>query len=717
MKKITLLLLFWCCSYYAQNINFTDFSFKTVLLTANADNIYPIAKDLDGNPTTIDTNDDGEIQFSEALNVSYLDALGMFSNIQNIDGIEYFQNLKTLSIIGNQLITVNLSNNVLLERIYLNTNSITILDVSNLPNLIELDVYNNPLTALNFNANNNLIRLYCSYTLLSNLNLSQCPNLMELNCDETQLTTIDLFGTKVTTLTIGGPNLETIFAKNGLPSNIQIFPSPNLRYLCIDENEMPPTTLNVLQNLNPNCVINTYCSFVPGGTYYTIEGNVKLDVNTDGCDASDVNLPNLKLNVYNGSTTGSFYSKVGGNFLIPVQSGSYTVSPVLENPSYFTLQPTIFTADFPENASPLNQSICLTPNGVHKDLEIVYMRLPRSIGTPGTPGYDVRYKIIYKNKGNQIQSGQVTLNYQDEMMNLIATNPIQTSIANGTISWDFSDFLPGETRTILVTFLLNSPQDTPPLDANDQLSFDAEINDSLGIDDNNDDNFFNLSETVQSSMDPNDITCLEGDSVGPNQIGKYVHYLIQFENIGTAEAINVVIKNAIDATKFDINSLVPLDSNYNFETRRKNNDYEFIFENIYLPFDDENNDGYLVYKIKLRNNLVVGNTFTNQANIFFDFNSPIETNIASTTIETLSIDDFDSDNLTVSPNPTAGNIDISGINNLQFSVEIYDLTGKLIMRQKQQAQIDISAFQSGIYLIKIINNQTNTSTIKKIVKQ
>ena len=235
-------------------------------------------------------------------------------------------------------------------------------------------------------------------------------------------------------------------------------------------------------------------------------------------------------------------------------------------------------------------------------------------------------------------------------------------------------------------------------------------------DDNNDDNFFNLSETVQSSMDPNDIACLEGDSVGPNQIGKYVHYLIQFENIGTAEAINVVIKNAIDATKFDINSLVPLDSNYNFETRRKNNDYEFIFENIYLPFDDENNDGYLVYKIKLRNNLVVGDTFTNQANIYFDFNFPIETNLASTTIETLSIDDFGSDNLTVSPNPTAGNIDISGINNLQFSVEIYDLTGKLIMRQKQQAQIDISAFQSGIYLIKIINNQTNTSTVKKIVK-
>ena len=717
MKKITLLLFLIVNFATAQNINFTDFSFKTVLLTANAQNIYPIAKDLDGNTTTIDTNNDGEIQVSEAMNISFLDALGMFSNIQNIDGIEYFQNLKTLRIIGNQLTTVNLSNNVLLERIYLHFNSITMLDFSNQPNLIELDVQNNPLTAINFNANNDLERIGCNNTLLSNLNLTQCPNLMELYCAETQLTTIDLFGTKVTALSTGGPNLETIFAKNGLPSNIQIFPSPNLRYLCIDENEMPPTTLNVLQNLNPNCVINTYCSFVPGGTYYTVEGNVKLDTNTNGCDAADVNLPNLKLDVYNGSSMGSFYSKTNGNYLIPLQSGSYTVTPILENPSYFSMQPTIFTADFPGNASPLDQAICLTPNGVHKDLEIVYMRLPRSIGTPGTPGYNVRYKIIYKNKGNQVQSGQVTLNYQDEVMNYTGAVPSELSVANGTITWNFTDLLPFETRTIIVTFLLNSPQDTPPLDANDQLSFDAEINDSQGIDDNNDDNFFNLSETVQSSMDPSDITCLEGDSVGPNQIGKYVHYLIQFENIGTAEAINVVVKNSIDPTKFIVSSLIPLDSNYSFETRRNNNDYEFIFENIYLPFDDENNDGYLLYKIKLRNNLTVGSTFTNQANIYFDFNFPILTNVSSTNIVALNTTTFNSSEFTIAPNPTEDFITVQLESESDFTIDIHDLVGKKVAQYTNQKQLDVSNLDSGIYLVKITLAESNQTTTHKIIKK
>lgn len=713
MKNITLLLLFLGPAFYAQNINFTDLNFKAVLVAANTETNFNIAKDLSGNPVTIDTNNDGEIQVAEALAISYLNIIGT-NDVQNIEGIAFFENLKTLLVQSQQITIVDLSENTNLEIVSLNFNAIESLDVSSLSNLKELSVQFNPLTAINFNTNNDLIRIYCSNTLLTNLDLVQCPNLIELNCPDTLLTTIDLFGTKVTTLAAGGDSLETVFAKNGLPSNIEIFPSPNLRYLCIDENELSPTTLLALQNLHPNCVINTYCSFVPGGTYYTVEGNVKLDTNTNGCDAADVNLPNLKLDVFNGLTTGSFYSKANGDFLIPLQPGSYTVSPVLENPSYFTLQPAIFTADFPENASPLNQSICLTPNGIHKDLEIVFIRLPRSVVFGG---YDVRYKIIYKNKGNQVQSGQVKLNYQDEVMNFIVANPSELSAINGTITWNFIDIIPGETRTIMVEFLLNSPQDNPPLNPNDQLSFDAEIEDLQGVDDLMEDNFFNLTETAVSSMDPNDIACLEGESVGPNQIGKYVHYLIRFENIGTAEARNVVIKNTIDATKFEVNSLLPLDSNYSFETRRKNNDYEFIFENINLPFDDENNDGFLVYKIKLKNNLVLGDTFTNQANIFFDFNFPIETNVASTTIETLSVSDFSSDSISISPNPTSGTVELNGIDNALFSVELYDSTGKLVLKESQPLQLDLSAFQNGIYFLKAVNQQTHTSVVKKVVKQ
>jgi hypothetical protein len=81
----------------------------------------------------------------------------------------------------------------------------------------------------------------------------------------------------------------------------------------------------------------------------------------------------------------------------------------------------------------------------------------------------------------------------------------------------------------------------------------------------------------------------------------------------------------IDLAKFDIATLVPLKSSHDFFTRINGNKVEFIFENINLDFNDATNDGYVVFKIKTKPTLVVGNTFTNNANIYFDYNFPITT--------------------------------------------------------------------------------------------
>jgi hypothetical protein len=196
-----------------------------------------------------------------------------------------------------------------------------------------------------------------------------------------------------------------------------------------------------------------------------------------------------------------------------------------------------------------------------------------------------------------------------------------------------------------------------------------------------------------------------------------VHYLIQFENIGTAEAINVVVKNTIDSTKFDVNSLIPLNSNYNFETRRKNNDYEFIFENINLPFNDDDNDGYLIYKIKLRNNLTVGSTLTNQANIFFDFNFPILTNVASTTIEALNTSSFTTNKVAIAPNPTDGELVIQLENESDFTVELYDLIGKKVAEFHNQKEHDVSHLTTGMYVVKVSVNDSSSVQNFKLIKK
>jgi hypothetical protein len=266
---------------------------------------------------------------------------------------------------------------------------------------------------------------------------------------------------------------------------------------------------------------------------------------------------------------------------------------------------------------------------------------------------------------------------------------------------------------------LNSPMETPALNNGDRIQFTGNIqpeNNTI-VDDFPADNDIAANFNVVNSADPNDITCLEGNSVGPNQIGKYVHYMIRFENIGTANAMNVVVKNLIDTSKFDIATLVPLYSNYDFVTKQTANQFEFIFENINLPFDDANNDGYLVYKVKLKNNLTVGTTFTNQANIYFDYNFPILTNIESTTIEALSASNFEINDVVISPNPTSDFINIQFKNAADFKTEIYDIVGKQIGNFKNTNQIDVSNFNSGIYLIKITDFESKTVKTQKFIKK
>jgi hypothetical protein len=96
MKKIYFLLLFFCFfnGVSAQIVNFADTKFKSRLLASGQYSI--VAKNLAGNLFKIDANGDGEIQVSEALQVSYIDVSDC--SITNLQGIEFFTNLSVLYI-------------------------------------------------------------------------------------------------------------------------------------------------------------------------------------------------------------------------------------------------------------------------------------------------------------------------------------------------------------------------------------------------------------------------------------------------------------------------------------------------------------------------------------------------------------------------------------------------------------------------------------------
>ena len=293
------------------------------------------------------------------------------------------------------------------------------------------------------------------------------------------------------------------------------------------------------------------------------------------------------------------------------------------------MSPASITVNFPTDASPFTQDFCVTPNGTHNDVDVTL--IPLNIARPG---FDTNYKLVYKNKGNTTLSGAISLTFEDDFMDLISSNPMTDSQAVNSLQWNYTNLAPFESREILVTMNLNTPTDTSfPLNADDTLAFETTIT-PVVADETMDDNTFTLSQLVVNSFDPNDKNCLQGTEVTTDLVGKYIDYMVRFENTGTANAVNIVVKDVINTAMFDVNSMVVTNASHAVATRIKDtNTVEFIFENINLPFDDASNDGFITFKIKTLSTLVIDDTFENKAEIYFDFNFPIETNNSITVIK------------------------------------------------------------------------------------
>ena len=579
----------------------------------------------------------------------------------------------------------------------------------------DLNCQDNFLTSLDFNGVPYLKDLNCQNNLLTSLNFDGAPNLIDINCSYNQLTTLNVSSLNyLTYMDVSHNQLESLFIKNGsiqYAQNDYFSNNPNLQYICADENE-----ISELKELSffANTTINSYCSFTPGGTFYTISGNNTLDSDINGCDASDIALPNLKFNITNGIQTGSIIANQSGEYSLPVAAGTHTITPILENPSYYTISTTAVNVTFPTETSPFTQNFCITPNGIHPDLEVAI--LPT---TPARPGFNAHYKIIIKNKGNIQQSGSVSLAYNDAVLDYVSVNPAFTTQAEGSLSWAFANLEPFETREINVTLNVNSPMETPAVNGDDVLTYTATIT-SEATDELPLDNTFSLPQIVVNSFDPNDKTCLEGTAISQSMIGQYVHYMIRFENTGTFAAENIVVKDMIDTAKFDVSSLIALNGSHPYVTRITGNKVEFIFENIHLPFDDANNDGYVVFKIKTLPTLVLGNSFSNTASIYFDYNHPIVTEPAVTTFADLDTKDFEFSNyLTIYPNPTKGILNITSKQDIEMqSISIYNVLGQMVVavpNAKGVSNVDVSSLSTGNYFIKVVSDKGTSNS--KFIKQ
>ncbi|MGE8556247.1 MAG: DUF7619 domain-containing protein [Chryseobacterium jejuense] len=448
--------------------------------------------------------------------------------------------------------------------------------------------------------------------------------------------------------------------------------------------------------------------------YNFVMGTASFDADNNACSTTDPKYKSLKIVAQSGSNSMTTFTDDLGKYKILLnQLNAVTLSATPEFPAYFNVTPSTANINFTVGNNTEYKDFCVTANGLHKDLEIKIIPLDQP-----RPGFETRYKIIYFNKGTATLSGSIQLEYpQNQVAYFTATATPDVTTTN-TLTWNYVALQPLQQREIIVTFKVNIPtHPTYPVNSGDILPFKATVNPVNG-DEIPEDNVHIIKDLVVNSLDPNDKQCLEGETIGTEMVGQYLHYLIRFENTGTGNAINVVLKDIIDTSKFEISTLQPISASHPYRVSiTEGNKMEVSFENIQLPYPpSQDRHGYFLFKIKTKPNIAPGDQLKNKADIYFDYNSPVITNEYLTTVsQVLSTDEVKIHNAAIYPNP------VVDILNIQFnekikSVEIYDANGRIVKTViGSDAKIEVRDLIPGNYIIRINTEKSmyKTKFIKK----
>ncbi|MBO6517732.1 MAG: T9SS type A sorting domain-containing protein [Bacteroidia bacterium] len=230
-----------------------------------------------------------------------------------------------------------------------------------------------------------------------------------------------------------------------------------------------------------------------------------------------------------------------------------------------------------------------------------------------------------------------------------------------------------------------------------------------------------LIRKVRSPFDPNFKESMpEGEIYKPV---KQIEYTIHFQNVGSASAKKVTVIDTIDP-RLPLRYIRVKGTSHRqfYDLHVRNNILTWTFNNIYLPdsaTDPEGSKGYINYEAAVVKGFSnVGDQIDNKAFIYFDYEDPIETNIASVSLgDELGIqpDVVSKNGLLVYPNPFSSLISVKNYQVQSDIVTLFDNQGKQI-RSAQIAggkTIDISTehLASGVYFLRSVNGFTS-----KIIK-
>lgn len=211
-----------------------------------------------------------------------------------------------------------------------------------------------------------------------------------------------------------------------------------------------------------------------------------------------------------------------------------------------------------------------------------------------------------------------------------------------------------------------------------------------------------------------------------------LNYIINFQNLGEAPAHLVRIEDVLDETRFDLSTFELLGSSHPSSWAMFNNKLVVTMNDINLApkgLNEEDSKGYITFTIKRKPNLPLGTTIDNVGAIYFDYNEPVITNTAhSTIISPLSNETASNkeEKLTLVPNPTSSSatavLTLGEATNVTLS--IFNINGQLVKNAAlnetlqvgtHKINLDIEGLASGTYIIQL--KSASHVVTQKLIKQ
>ena len=318
------------------------------------------------------------------------------------------------------------------------------------------------------------------------------------------------------------------------------------------------------------------------------------------------------------------------------------------------------------------------------------------------PGFVFRQTLLVKNLSAD-STGQVTLSYTKDIELQLDSSSAAYSVNGNDISWNLPSLSAFQENTVHVYFTLGTfvPIGTV---LNNSGSVECSVPELPLAN-----NIMNEFVTVVGSYDPNDkLSNPEGSFV--LQQDSVIDYTIRFQNTGTDTAFTVVVTDTL-SVDLDISTLqIGAGSNpfeYSLETGRV---LKFTFEDILLPDSNVNeaaSHGFVGFRIRPVDGLMVGNMISNTANIFFDFNAPVITDPNILIIDgSTGIADGAIQGLILFPNPARDVVYIQARSNaLIEDVQLIDPSGRILehrsMINTSGSELSLKGRSSGLYFIRV----------------